>query len=121
MIELFFAGLWAIVWKYVLAIGLGGCLLVVAFVPIVWIPMWVRKVALWGGSLICACTIAYSVGIRDEHRHGVAQWNVMVDKEIESAEKDRIAADASVDRSGDDGMRYDRHNRDNRDNRAGHQ
>lgn len=102
------AGLWPIIWKYILAIGLGGCLMFVAFVPLVWIPMWARKIALWAGSLILACTVAYSVGIRDEHRHGVAMWNALVDKEIKNAKKDRAASDADVDRSGDDGMRDDR-------------
>lgn len=109
----FFVGLWPILWKMIASIGVGACLLIVAFVPISWIPMWVRKIALWAGALVLCFTFAYSVGLRDEHRRGVAQWNAAIDKEIHNAEKDRTASDADVDRSGDRGMSDDRYNRDN--------
>lgn len=113
MVEAFFAGLWSIIWKYILAIGFGGCLLIVAFVPIAWIPMWVRKLSLWAGGLIVACTIAYSVGIRDEHQRAVAQTGVLVGKEIRDNEKAGNDADAWVERNGLGGVSNDRNNRDN--------
>jgi len=110
---MFFAGLGVILWKFAAAIGVAGCLFVVAFVPLVWIPSCVRKIALYAGIIVLTWTFAYSVGLRDEHRHGLAQWNAQVDKEIERAEKDRAAADADIDSRGDDGMSDDRYNRDN--------
>lgn len=113
MLEVFFAGLWPIIWKSILSIGVAGCLLIVAFVPLVWVPMWIRKIALWAGAIVLTWTLAYAVGIRDEHKHGLAQWNVQVDKEIESAKQDRTKSDADVDRAGDSGVLHDRYNRDN--------
>lgn len=108
-----FIGLGPEALKYAIATGSVGALLVAAyFVP----SLKAKAVLLCVVAAIVSGTWAYTNGVRDEHKRGLAQWNAQVDQEIGDAKKDRASGDADVDRAGDDGMRDDRFNRD----RAGH-
>lgn len=71
-IHQFFTGLWPIVASYGTLGILAAALLFVAFVPISFIPMFLRKIALYFGGAIIFGIVMLSVGIKQEKdRHAL--------------------------------------------------
>jgi hypothetical protein len=96
-VKLWLTGLLPILASFsTMALVLGG-LLILAFVPIVWVPMWVRKLALWCAQGAGIAIIAYSVGIKMESDRHKAQ-QTKVDNEINRSinDADRAATPDGV-------------------------
>ena len=83
----FFTGLFPIFLSYGIGFIVLAGLLVIAFVPISFIPMGIRKIALWAAGMLGVALIAFSMGIKVEvDRHQAQQKGI--DNVVETADRD---------------------------------
>ena len=86
-VQHFFTGLFPILLSYGVGFIVLAGLLVVAFVPISFIPMGIRKIALWAAGMLGVALIAFSMGIKVEvDRHNAQQKGI--DNVVETASSD---------------------------------
>jgi len=101
------AGLWPLIWKYSTAALVIAALAALAalFAPL-------RRAALAALALAVLGTVAYSVGVRDEHQRMQAKWDAAQLAEIAKGASDRAAARRAVGAGVPDWVRADGYNRD---------
>lgn len=100
-------GLWPILAKYgIVTLAIIGLLAWAWFMPVF------KKTALWLASLLFITSIAYTVGVKDEHNRCEAQLNASIQAETVSGKKARSKAVNTIKRDTPDRVRNDPYNRD---------
>ena len=100
----FFTGLFPILLSYGVGFILLAGLLLIAFIPISFIPMGIRKIALWAAGMLGVALLAFSMGIKVEvDRHQAQQKGI--DNVVETADRDAVKSATPI------GVRDDPFNR----------
>lgn len=111
-IYFWFVGIWAILAKMTIAGLVIAGLLFVAFVPVSFFPTVLRKWALYAAALVTATTVAYSVGVHDEHVRVEKQLAASVAAETKQGNEARTRAVNTIKRDTPAVVRDDPANRD---------
>lgn len=100
-------GIGPLISKYgVATCGVAACLVFAYFSPVF------KKTALWAALCIGTWTLAYTIGVRDEHKHFTARWRAAVHQEVKNGNKARSDAERTVEHDTTDSVRDDECNRD---------
>jgi len=105
----FFAGLWPIIAKF----GIAGTA-VAGLLAFAWFSPLFKKTALTIAACLICTTAAYTIGVHDEYKRGLAQWNAAIDAEQAAGEKIRANAERDVRPEPPSGLQDDRWNRDSK-------
>ncbi len=109
LLQVWFAGIWPLLFTYGIGVFAIGCALAFAwFFPVF------KKTALWVAGAIAVGLVCYSLGVSHEHDRGKAQLEAAEQRAFENGKKARSDAERDVNDAVPELLRNDRYNRDKR-------